>query len=349
MVERDNLHFSFREVDGYNKPFNFIVSEREAGKSTAGFLDKAYKAFLEGYTTLVIRRQINDITEVYIEDIAKVINKFIENPISFSYKKGGIKEGIIDIKVEDKLFIRIVALSNPVSRIKSLMLPNLRYIIFDEFICNTKFGEKYLKNEAIKFFECYNTFQRESKKLTCYFLGNPYSLYNPYFVELGVNTKALRRGKIQAGVNWAVQLYEIKQELRDFIKARNPLYQFDNSYTRYAFGGEAINDENIKLGTKPENYSLEWVFRSEGKYIGIYRNNYYEDKEDRYYCEFITEFSKRRTALCFDLNELVDRTALVSVNEKVKLSRFKTAMRNRLVLFNSIELYYLIEDIFYLI
>ena len=54
MKQRDNIHFSSRKIDSYNLPFNFIISEREAGKSTAVWLDKSYKAFKEnGETTFV--------------------------------------------------------------------------------------------------------------------------------------------------------------------------------------------------------------------------------------------------------------------------------------------------------
>lgn len=53
MIERDKLHYNTTKIDGYNLPFNFIISEREAGKSTAIVLDKIYKAFIKyGYHQL---------------------------------------------------------------------------------------------------------------------------------------------------------------------------------------------------------------------------------------------------------------------------------------------------------
>ena len=42
MKERDNLHFTFREVDGYNKDITIVISAREPGKSTSFWLDKVY-------------------------------------------------------------------------------------------------------------------------------------------------------------------------------------------------------------------------------------------------------------------------------------------------------------------
>ena len=75
-MKLDDLHFSFREVDSYNKPFNFIISEREAGKTTAMVL-KMWKAFQENRTSLILRRQAVDITDLYIDSIQNVLNKFI--------------------------------------------------------------------------------------------------------------------------------------------------------------------------------------------------------------------------------------------------------------------------------
>lgn len=93
-MKRDNLHFTFREVDGYNKDFISIISEREAGKTTAAWLDKAYSNFKKGFKTIVVRRLIADITEVYINDIGEIINKFLEDEekIKLQFKKGNLKE-----------------------------------------------------------------------------------------------------------------------------------------------------------------------------------------------------------------------------------------------------------------
>ena len=42
MIVRDNLHYSFREIDGYNKDIEIVISSRELGKTTQTWLDKIY-------------------------------------------------------------------------------------------------------------------------------------------------------------------------------------------------------------------------------------------------------------------------------------------------------------------
>ena len=48
----------------------------------------------------------------------------------------------IDEKRIDKVFCRIIALNTTLSRLKSQVLENPKYIMFDEFICNKRIGEK---------------------------------------------------------------------------------------------------------------------------------------------------------------------------------------------------------------
>ena len=351
MIERDNIHFNTRKIDGYNLPFNFIISEREAGKSTAIWL-KAYKEFVEnGSTILVIRRKVVHITKAYIDDIAQIINKFTDDKVVFQYSQSTIKEGIVDIYINEKRFMRICALSIDITALKSLVLRNLKYIILDEFICNNRFGERYLKDEAVKYMEIYNTFRRESENLKCYFMGNPYSLYNPYFMFFNVDTSKLKRGAIITDKkSYVIQCYEITPELREKILKENPLYQFDNAYTKYAFEGQNVNDLNILIRNKlPPNFKLMYVFKSANRYIGLYRCDIFYESDILYYAEFINgeKVSKRRDIICFDFEELVDRVVMLSPDERYKFQKIKDAMRKRLIAFNSIECYYLLEEIYF--
>ena len=352
MVQQDNIHFSLRTINGYNLPFNFIISEREAGKSTAIWL-QSYDTWLkDGKTTLVVRRKVVHITKAYIDDICQIIRKFRDESCKFEYSQSTLKEGIVDIYINEKRFVRICALSVDITALKSLVLRDLKYIVFDEFICNQRFGEKYLKDEATKFMEVYNTFRRESENLKVYWLGNPYSLYNVYFLFFNVDTAKLKRGAIITDKkSYVIQCYEITKELREKILAENPLYQFDNSYTKYAFEGKNVNDENIIIRSKlPPAFKLLYVFKNANKYIGLYRKDIWDlDSEVVYYAQFIepNSISKRRDIICFDFEELVERVVMLSPEERWKFQKIKDAMRKRLIAFNSIECYYLLEEIYF--
>lgn len=253
---------------------------------------------------------------------------------------------MVDVKIEKRLFIRVIALSNPMSRIKSLMLRNLKYIIFDEFIGNTRLGEKYLANEAFKFKELFNTFQRENPDVKCYFLGNPYSVFNPYFTWIGADLSEIKPGVILYGDNWIIQAYQITDKLKKAILERNPLYQFDDSYKKYAFDGIAINDAQIRVNNKlPENFKLWCILRLEGTFVSLYYNT--QPGEDRYWCKREDNIeSTKRTAVCFDFNELINQTAMYTNLDKIRFQDFKVAVGNRRVLYEDIGIGYLIQAVY---
>lgn len=344
-MEIDSLHYNLNTINGFQIPFMFIISEREAGKSTAVIM-QSFKAFKKDKTpTILVRRHVADITDIYIDDLFKLINKFSDTPVEYHFKSGSIKQGIVDVYIEDDVFMRIIGLSIPLIRLKSLMLPKTKYIVFDEFICNLRGGEKYLKDESFKFFEMANTFIRESENLKFYFMGNPYSLFNPYFAKLGVDTSKIKRGNIYKGNGFLIECYEIKQELKEMILAKNPLYQFDNSYKKYAFDGINIDDQNIRiLKTHPNNYYLKFIFRINGKFLHVYKNPNYSDS--MFWIEQCDTISSSKIAFTFDFNEMINGTMLLTHSDMTTFKYFKQCFRNRMIEYSSIECYYYIEEIY---
>ena len=76
-IKKDGIHLQRRKTDSYNKPFNFYITERETGKST-DWQTKVYNAYKHHHRpSILIRRQIADITEVWINDVCTGINNFI--------------------------------------------------------------------------------------------------------------------------------------------------------------------------------------------------------------------------------------------------------------------------------
>lgn len=354
-MQYDDLHWDFREIDGYDCPFNAILSEREAGKTTA-LWRKARNIFERGGTFLLTRQQKVSITEVYLRDCERVINKFIDDPerrYRFSFSKNSLKSGIVDVyaaagKDTPRLMFRCLALSNDLSDMKSLMLPNCACHFGDEFIKDTRGGEKYLPREAWKYCELINTFQREApdRRFKSYLFGNPYSRANPYFVQFEVDISKLKRGKIWTNGKFLVQCYEIKPELREFILAHNPLYQFDNAYTRYAFDGVAVNDANMILRAKqPHGFQLFFVVVIDGNKIGLYYS-FLGNEEFVYWVGPVGDLRKGRAIYAFDFSDLQQGTMLMDAYGKAYLSKFAAAMAARKVAFANSQYGYWAEEIY---
>lgn len=358
---RDNIHMSWRTIDGFNKAINIFISPREPGKTDTTWWEKIFSNWMEdkrpwGYLV----RQVVEINEAMIDDIQNIINKWAVEPIELQYTKGAFKDGIVDIKIKDELFIRIIALSIPLRRIKLAKIPNVAGLFMDEYIIDPRTGEKYLPNEYFKIKELYTTYRREYQgkgMMKLYICGNPYSLFNPFFVGLGVDVAKLKKDEyrevngeyklihhIYVGDEFAIEWGVLHPKLKEWLLEKNPFYKFDEEYNQYALEGCAVNDKNIRLGKQPKNFYLAFVLKMTGKYIGIFQNNYLDDLEDMYFCKFLDEVSAKRCIFCFEFEEMVDRSILMSIDERMKLQRFKNAMRKRLVSFEDINVYYYIEE-----
>ena len=360
-MKKDKIHYSFRKVDSYNKKYNFIVSPRCLGKSTALY-NKIYKHFKEeNKPSIIIRRQIVDITEAYIESIEGVINKFLpdEKKIKFEFKKGDIKEGIVKVFINNQLFIEIAALSNPKGRIKSLYIEDLYCIAFDEFIVDNRSGEKYLSGEAHRFRELYNTFRREgsAKQVKCYFCGNPYSVFNPYWSkEMGIDidTMQIQPGTFLVGRNFVVDCALPSKELIEWLIEMD-MYdpEIDDEYQKYAFGGINVNDVNIKIESKqPEGYKLKYIFSISNTFVGIFVDNRKRETVGfdvgKFWCREMSrkEVSLQRKIYAVDFNNLVNGSRLINTDQKALCWRLKNAISKRDISYQNVTIGYLIEMIY---
>ena len=352
-IQRDNLHYSFRPIDGYNKAINIVISPREPGKTTSMWMDKIYLPWKKNHKPWIyLVRQAVEIDDALIESIFSTnMNKFTDDGLKPIYKPSTFSNGIVDIFLEVNkeriLFVRIVSLNIKMYRIKKAILRNIAGVFMDEFIINPQFAEKYLPKEFERLQEAYSTWRREADGvLKMYFCGNPYSLFNPLFVGLKVDISKLKRDSFYVGDSFVIHWAILTPELKAKILEENPFYKFDEEYSNYAVDGQAVNDSNIKLGTLPRNFYLSFVIKMNRKYVGIFQNNYIEDMEDKFFCKFLDEVSARRTIYCFEFEEMLERSILVSMDERYKLQRFKEAMRKRLVSFEDINVYYYCEEVY---
>ena len=347
-IELDNLHYDFREIDGYNKAFNFILSPRELGKTSMFWLKKIYFGWKKDKRPFIyfVRTSV-EISVALIESISDVIiNKFTDDNVVFEYNKGTFKDGITDIKIKGEVFFRIVSLSIPLRRIKLAVLKNIKGVLMDEYIIDPKTQEKYIPNEAFKIKEAYTTWRREcSGILKIYILANPYSLYNPLFLDWNVDVNKLRKNQFYVGNDFVIHWAVLSPQLREHLLEVNPLYQFDEDYSDYALEGSAINDKNIKLGIQPPNYSLKFVIKMDKNYIGIFRNDNFID-DDRYFVKLLDEVSAKRTIYCFDFASMVERSQIMSLDDRSRMNYFKDALRKRQVIFEDVNSYYLTEEVY---
>ena len=367
-MKRDqHLHFRWNHALSHHKVWNFAIGERESGKSVDSWFLIWNAYHYHNRPSIVLRRRTADITSAYIDDTANVLNKFLEQPIQLLYMKGDIKQGIVDVKLGEAgkyynyndikqlpTFFRIISLSTPMSRIKSLMLKDVKYIFDDEFICNLRAGEKYLT--ADEFFlikEIYTTYNREaSTPIRIIAAGNPYSVYTPLFMGLNVDTSKLKPGSFIVGPNYVIDCFQVPPELKEQILAANPMYEFDDSYRRYAFSGEAINDQNIRIQkTEPKGFKLQVVFKMGKDFISVHRG---QAKDYKFWvCKhdssWLSKVGKRRKIIVFNFGDMIEGTIKFSPEMLGSIIAIKGAMERREITFNCIDAQYMLEDVYAMI
>lgn len=345
-------------MDGCNKLWNLIVTERESGKTTLMW-KKAYNTYKDkNRPSIIVKRFGTEITQMWLDGAATIISDFTNQSVSFKYNSGDFRSGgILDIYLvvdgqEFKTpFCRIIALNVKMRKLKSQVLNNPRYIMIDEFIINKRLGEDYLSDEVLRIQEgVYTTYLRyvPKKDLTIYLFGNPYSLFNPYFMYLNIDTSKVYPGSFIVGENYVEWSYQIKPELKEKLLRDNKMYQFDDAYKKYAFDGRAIQDADVKIIKQPEGFKLQYIFKIKDTYIGIYRGYQLEPERIFFYAKIINrdEVSKRRDVICFDFGQMADRTVLFNSGNKALYYSFKSAVEHRQIGFASVNESWLIEEIY---
>ena len=345
--ELDNLHIGQKELT-YRESFNrrniAIISPRELGKTTYPLVLRSYFKFKQnGAKTLLLVRFGVDIDDRYILSIENIINKFTDDNVHLDFHIGGGK--VTSIFINKKFFRGIIPMNAPTERFKKLVLP-FWAIHYDEFICNTYLGEKYLKGEAFKFEERYKTFQRENPSLKCYFYGNPYSVYNPFFSNWGVDFSKIKPGAFYYNSNCVISCPKLSPELIAKIKARDPNYVFDDSYEKYAFGGEAINDSNkMIVQQQPRGYKLSYAIKYENKVLGVFEG-FNNSNPFFFWLGFIPEEGARRQVFVYSFKDLVDNTALVTRETASKFRSLLAALSCRQVASQNLEAAYQGEQLY---
>lgn len=195
-----------------NAHYNIIWSERSNGK-TFGFLKIALEDFFyERKRSVYLRRYDLDIRGAKGQEIVEGLNAdgFIYNMTNGIYDRIVIKARKAYLAKYDEELDKIITDNDPflymysmtqVGHDKGTFIPDLKYIIFDEFIEPTGEGG-YLRDEFVIFKNCLSTFIRYRDDIKIFLLGNTINPFNPYFNWLGLtNARKQKQGTIETYVS----------------------------------------------------------------------------------------------------------------------------------------------------
>lgn len=117
---------------------------------------------------------------------------------------------------------------------KSVSYPNIKTILFDEFITR----DSYLQDEFVKFMNVISTIVREKNETTIFMCGNTINKYCPHFKEMG--------------------LYNIPKMSPDTIE----YYQYGESKLKVGVEFTGINENKVNSKTKNKPSDIYFAFNN---------------------------------------------------------------------------------------
>ena len=245
--EMDTMYYSPEKLISRNGLLNFVVGERGVGKSFS-FKNYVVDRYLKtGEQFIYLRR--------YKEELQLACSYFFKDLQcagfyqDHEFKVKGSKNLTI-FYIDDEIVGYGVALSTS-NILKSTAFPEVKTIIFDEFILDTGIYH-YLKSEVSKTLDVIETVFR-LKDGRVFFLGNAISIDNPYFnyfnLDLPYNSefKSFKDGLIV--VNYIKNLeYRAKKKSTRFGRLID-----GTDYGRYAIDNKMLRDDSTFIGKKGNN------------------------------------------------------------------------------------------------
>lgn len=273
----------------YNRVFNFAVGVRGGGKTFNSIKHAIEKFLKDGSEFIYLRRRVVDL------DDACSGSKGSGDLFSDIRAKGYFKEHELKVVADksggynfycgDKVMGYGKALSTSASR-RSTSYPNVKRIIFDEFLIDSTAGsnQRYLNSgdEFFVFTNFYETIAR-GRDIPVLFIGNAFSMVNPYFLSLNIRIQDVEDNKIYKGKAWTLVFWKDP----DFIAEREKTQFFQatlgTKFSDHAFGNTFYLDRDDFIKKRPKDtehqFSLVYLGKTYGVWVDWEKGTYFVSRK----------------------------------------------------------------------
>lgn len=261
------MFYSYDKILSRNALLNFIIGERGVGKSLGAKKFCVTDFIKNSHEFVYIRR--------YNTELDKACKGFFEDLQSCGYfddlaltvKK---EKGIYRFEMDGQTIGYGIALTTS-AILKSTAFPNVKNVVFDEFLINGSTAYRYLRDEVTQFLECIESIGR-LRDLRIFLLGNATTITNPYFayfdlsLPYGSEFKMFKDGLIC--VNY-IKNPEYRKAKRESKFGR----LIDGTdYGSYAIDNEFLLDNHDFIAKKTPNSKFWATLIIDNYYIGIWRD-----------------------------------------------------------------------------
>lgn len=315
---------------------NFVIGNRGGGKSFSGkrLVINRYKK--TGAQFVWVRRYQTEI-DTLSDFWADIKDFYPEDTLTIEgntcYINGEPAGWLIALTTSQKL--------------KSVAFPNVKTIIFDEFIIDKgKVG--YLKNEVQVFLELFETIARMRDNVTAIFFGNAISIVNPYFVYFKIAPDLNKRFTKANGV--CIEFYFNEAFIAKKAKTRFGQLIEGTAYGEYNMLNKFLRDSDSFIQEKrPQGYNIKVMqFIIDGERFAIWQNtargewyvdNAYEDNFGVYRTQIVNPVDmndkdrshillKKNSKIVKQLREFAERGDLFFNNQNSKQKFYEILLTN---------------------
>lgn len=267
-MSNEKTYYSLDRLLSYGAMFNIAVGARGLGKTYA-CKKRAIKRALDGGEEFVyLRRFQTELKHVstFFNDIR---GEFPEWELSVDGRKAKARPMGSDGEwTTIGYFLALTAGAT----LKSVSYPNVRTLIFDEFIIEEG-TRHYLPAEVDTFLDLYSTIDRNNDRVKVFMLSNAVRCVNPYFIEWRIQTeKAFQR---RGGGYLVCELIDneafagevSRTRFGKFIKETSP------EYASYAIDNLFSDDTEDLLGKKPPEARLIATLRTRTGEVSLWHDD----------------------------------------------------------------------------
>lgn len=312
------MYYDINKLMSFNRILNFVIGARGIGK-TYGAKKYCINRFIKhGEQFIYLKRYKTDI---------KGINQFFD-AVSSEFKDHTFKVNGRELYIDDKLAGWVMPLSSWQS-VKSREFPNVKTIIYDEFLLEKSSKQIYMENEPEALLNFMDTVirNRDDARVVC--LSNAVSIVNPYFLYFNVIPNITKR--FNASDSIVVEIPKSVDFRNEREKTKFGRLISDTEYGDFALGNEFINDSNtfIQKRSKQSKYVFSLIYQ--GMTIGIWVDT---DLGLMYWSHDHDPSSKHVFALTTD--DLKENTMLfTSWNKNYYLHKMVKAFKNGYLRFDN--------------
>jgi hypothetical protein len=351
------MWYSSNEQLTYNRIYNFVVGVRGGGKtfnSLKEAIEKHLKERKAGrqWEFIYLRRRVVDLDDAcngskgdgdLFSDI-RAKGYFEDHEL----KVTADKSGGYNFYCDGKIMGYGKALSTAAGR-RSSSKPYVKRILFDEFLIDDSAGtnQKYLNSgqEMFLFNNFYETIAR-GRDIPVVFIGNAFSMVNPYFIGLGIRIPDPQNNKIYKGKVWTVLFWKDEEFINE--RKKTQFYQANEGteFNDHAYGNSFFLDrpDFIKKRDKDSEHQFSIVYL--GNTYGVWVN---WDKGVYYVSSKGASTTKDKTISMSLADNKPNNVNIRRYRNMPFIKAFRMAVDNNSVYFDSQQAYNSMHEIVYLL